>query len=239
MTVSLSIPDLWRETFAAGRAGMPLYLPIALAFVLLPNVASEALGPPLPRTPNELTSSVVFVHLLLPSLIGLVAQAAIVRLAIDSAQGAGRSVGDALGLALRAWPGVILAVLLAGLPTVGGFLLLIVPGLYIAGRLALTLPLVVADGAAPVDAVRRSWDMTEDNGWRIIGFVLSWAVLFVALSILASAVGAALASVLTAAGLPAAGTLVVSAVSGLVASVFTVFNAVGLATVFMRLRALA
>ncbi len=227
---------LWRQTLAGGRSGMALYLPVAAAFVLLPVVVIEALGPPQPRSPAELTVNQVLVYLLLPALLGLVAQAAIVRLAIDGATGTGRSVGDALKLALRLWPIALLAVALAAVPTSAGLLLFVVPGLYMAGRLAMALPLVVDGGVGPIEAVRRSWDMTDGNGWRIIAFALLWTLWFLALSVLAAGVGSAIGTVATAAGAPVVGTFLASIVGGLVSAVFTVFQAVGMATIYLHLR---
>lgn len=236
MTTPLSIAALWRETLAAGRVGMPLYLPVAAAFVLLPVVVTEAFGPPQPTSPADLTANAVFVYLLLPALLGLVAQATIVRLAIDARAGTSRSVGEALKLALRLWPTALLAVFLAGVPVSVGLLLLVVPGLYLAGRLALALPLVIDAGAGPVEAVRRSWDMTAGNGWRIIAFALLWTLWFVALSVLAAGVGSAIASVATVAGAAMVGHVLASTLGGLISAVFTVFQAVGLATVYAHLR---
>jgi len=236
MTAPLSINALWRETFATGRAGMGLYLPVAAAFVLLPNVLTEAFGPALPKTAADLTGPVVLVHLALPSLVGLIAQMTIVRLAVASRTGVSRSVGEALGLSLRWWPVLVIATLLAAVPTAAGLLLLILPGLYMAGRLAMVLPLVVEEGAGGVDAVRRSWALTEGNGLRIIGFALMWVGWFLALSVLAAGVGSGIGSVLTLAGAGTVGAFVVSLLGALVAAVYTVFSAVGVATIYLHLR---
>jgi len=215
---------------------MPLYLPLAAAFVLLPGVAIDLFGPALPKTPAELTPRLVLIALVVPSLIGIVAQAAIVRLAIDSARGIDRSVGEALTMALRLWPVLAVAVLLAGVPIGAGMLLFIVPGLYMAGRLALAMPLVVDGVAAPLAAVRRSWDLTEGNGWRIIGFLVLWTCWFLALSAIAAVIGGGIAVALKGLGAGAAGAVVASTIGGIVGALFTVFNAVGVALVYLRLR---
>lgn len=215
---------------------MPLLLPVAGAFVLLPNMLVEAFGPPLPRTQADLTGQVVLVHLLLPSLIALVAQLGIMRLTLDIVRGTSRSVAEALAVAARTWPFAVAAVFLTAVPIAAGMLVLIVPGLYMAGRLALALPLVLDGGAGPVDAVRRSWDATDGNGWRVIGFILMWAFWFIALSFLAAGVGAALGTVLTAAGAPAVGSFVVSLLGGAAAAIFSVFQSVGTALIYERLK---
>ncbi|QYE35001.1 glycerophosphoryl diester phosphodiesterase membrane domain-containing protein [Polymorphobacter sp. PAMC 29334] len=236
MNYQISITGLWRETFAAATTGMRLYLPIAAAFVLLPGVAIELFGPALPKTPAELTPNLVFSALVLPSLIAIVAQAAIVRLAIDKASGIDRSVGEALLVALRLWPLLVVALLLAAVPIGAGLLLFIVPGLYMAGRLTLAMPLVIDGVVAPIAAVRRSWELTEGNGWRIIAFTIMWAAWFLALSAIAAIIGGGVATALNGLGAGAAGAVISSVIGGVVGALFTVFNAVGIALIYLRLR---
>lgn len=274
----LSFAALWRDTIADTRALLPLAWPVAAAFVLLPQVAVELLGPPLPapqaaraapatRTahsaaaasavpatslrrpapaaplrqpaiaalPTVFTPRVVFIDLVVPSLIALVAQGTIVRLALDRRGGVQRTVGEGLTAALKAWPPIVIAVLLAAMPVAAGLLLLIVPGLYVAGRLGLTLPLVL-DGARPVAAIERSWALTAGNGWRVIGFTLLLGGWFIGLSTAAAIVGGATASLLGAAGAAAIGAVAASVLGGVVAAVFAVVNAVGLATMYRLLR---
>lgn len=235
MNAPLSIATLWRETFNGGRASMSLYLPIAAAFVLLPGVLIDRFGPQPPKTAAELTPHLVFWALVVPSLIGIVAQAAIVRLEIDRRANRSRSVGEALAVALRVWPVLVVALVLAAVPTGIGLLLFIVPGLYLAGRLAMVLPLVTDGSAGPLAAVERSWRLTEDNGWRVIAFTALWAVWFLALSAVAAVIGGGIATGLAAAGAGSAGAIVASIIGGFVAALFTVFNAVGLAAIYARL----
>ncbi len=237
MAYTLPIAALWRDTFAAARTGMSLYLPLAAAFVLLPGVAIDLFGPALPKSPAGLTPHVVFVTLVVPSLIGVVAQAAIIRLAIDRARGIDRSVGEALLMALRLWPLLVVALFIAGVPIGAGLLLFVVPGLYMAGRLALAMPLVVDGLGSPVAAVKRSWEMTDGNGWRIIAFLILWTGWFLALSAIAAVIGGGIATALSGLGAGAAGAVVASTIGGIVGALFTVFNAVGVAQVYVRMRA--
>ena len=259
VTRPLVLAALWRDTLADTRALLPLALPVAAAFVLLPGVAVELFGPPLPApalaAPGTaatgtlggpvarhaapalppVASNAVAVDLLLPSLIGLVAQLAVVRLALDRRRGVARSVGEALATAFRVWPFAVLAVLLGSVAVVPGLLLFVVPGLYIAGRLTPAVAFVV-DGTGPVAALEASWALTAGNGWRTIGFTLIFAGWFVIVSFAAGAVGAGLAALLAAAGAGGAGAVVASALDGLVAALFTVVNAVAVATVYRTLK---
>ncbi len=232
----LSFAALWRDTLTDTRALLPLALPVAAAFVLLPDVAVDLFGPPLPTTPAGMTPNVALIDAVLPSLIGLVAQLAIIRLALDRRRGQSRSVGEALAAALRAWPFAVVALLLSAVAIVPGLIALLLPGLYLAGRLSPAVPLVV-EGAGPVAAVEASWALTEGNGWRVIGFTLAAAGWFFILSAAAGVVGSGAANLLKAAGAGGVGAIVAATVDGAVAALFTVINAVVLATVVRQLKA--
>lgn len=236
MTAPLAFPALWRDTLADTRALLPLALPVAAAFVLLPGVAIDLFGPPLPKTALAMTPNVVLIELVLPALIGLVAQLAILRLALDRRRGVTRSVGEALTAAFGAWPLAVVALLLGAGPIALGMLALVVPGLYLAGRLTPAVALVL-DGTGPVAAIERSWALTEGNGWRVIGFTLMLVGWFVVLSAAGGAVGAGVVALFRAVGAGGAGAVVASTIDGAIAALFTVVNAVAVATVVRMLRA--
>lgn len=232
----LVLAALWRDTLADTRALLPLALPVAAAFVLLPGVAIDLFGPPLPKTALAMTPNVVLIELVLPALIGLVAQLAILRLALDRRRGIARSVGEALTAAVAAWPVAVVVLLLGAAPVALGMLALVVPGLYLAGRLTPAVALV-ADGAGPVAALEQSWALTAGNGWRVIGFTLMIVGWFFILSAAGGAVGAGAMALLKAAGTGGAGAVVASTIDGGIAALFTVANAVAVATVVRMLQA--
>ena len=53
-----------------------------------------------------------------------------------------------------------------------GFVLLIVPGIILACRLAFVSYLVMDKNMEPVAAVEKSWEMTKGHGWQIFGMGL-------------------------------------------------------------------
>ncbi len=61
----------------------------------------------------------------------------------------------------------VLASFLVGLIISAGFLLLIVPGIYLACKLAFTPYLVVDRRMGATDAMRESWRMTRGHGWTV------------------------------------------------------------------------
>jgi len=67
---------------------------------------------------------------------------------------------------------VVLAALLAGSIIFIGFILLVVPGIVFACRLAFVPYLVMDKKIDPVKAVEESWRLTKGYGWRIFGMAL-------------------------------------------------------------------
>lgn len=74
---------------------------------------------------------------------------------------------------------VVRANLLSGVLVLFGIVLLIVPGIWIACRLAFVSYLVMDQGMGPVEAVKESWRMTDGHAWKI--FVLGIVSFFIAL----------------------------------------------------------
>lgn len=87
------------------------------------------------------------------------------------------TVADDLGKALRLFLIFLLANILTGLATFAGFLLLVIPGLYVACRLIL-VPMIIADHSErnPIEALKKSWDRTKDNGFSILLLILIIAI---------------------------------------------------------------
>ncbi len=88
------------------------------------------------------------------------------------------TVADDLGKALRLFLIFLIANILTGLATFAGILLFIIPGLYVACRLIL-VPIIIADHSErnPLEALKKSWESTKDNGFSILLLVLMIAVI--------------------------------------------------------------
>lgn len=88
------------------------------------------------------------------------------------------TVADDLGKALRLFLIFLIANILTGLATFAGILLFIIPGLYVACRLIL-VPIIIADHGErnPLEALKKSWESTKDNGFSILLLVLMIAII--------------------------------------------------------------
>ncbi len=74
-------------------------------------------------------------------------------------------------------PGVI-AALLTGLITLGGLILLIIPGLYLGMLLFFSLHAVVIEGKSPMDALHASKGLVQGRWWQVFWRIFIPALLF-------------------------------------------------------------
>jgi hypothetical protein len=201
----LSIEDSlqWTQRFVARE--WKLLLPVAFAFLALPQLALDLLLPArieaqfatiTPATVGPLLTSAPWLAPVaaLVQLIAFFGGLAIVALALVPRV----SVGEALLLALRrflifvaALILVVLAVSLAAsfveiifrlarlsLPSVRGVLvgILFGIGLVASVRLIALAPVVVASRAGPIAAIQLAWELTAGAFWRLAGAMLVYAI---------------------------------------------------------------
>jgi hypothetical protein len=100
-------------------------------------------------------------------------QGALVALVQDVRDGrADRSVGETYSAVQPSLPALIVAGLIAGIAIGIGFLLLVVPGLFLLTFLSMLVPVIVIEGKSAGDSFRRSWDVVSGNGWPVFGLIL-------------------------------------------------------------------
>jgi uncharacterized membrane protein len=63
-----------------------------------------------------------------------------------------------------------LASIIEGLIVIGGFILLVIPGIFFALRLQYTCYLVVDRNLSPIEAIKTSWKITRGNAWKLFFF---------------------------------------------------------------------
>ena len=122
---NLSITGAWNETMAFMKRESGLVLPVAFLLVALPGALLQIVMPPPPAAgqPPELGLWLLLVPVV--AVAGMVGSLAISYLALRP----GTSVGEALQVGLRRFLPLFLATLVVGC----GFLLLLIPLIFIAG----------------------------------------------------------------------------------------------------------
>lgn len=142
------------------------YMLLAYAYGLYaydPNGDPEALGPAL---------GVIGIGLLGTLVVQPLTNAASTKLIVDRYRDRPTSIGRSFQVALRLLPGLLGAVLLGGLFTTIGLILLVIPGIYLAVRFALVAPVVVVERRGGPTALNRSGKLVHGSGWKIFGLFL-------------------------------------------------------------------
>jgi len=116
-------------------------------------------------------------ELLIPTIVSYLVvapliAAATIHLLRGLADGTRPHAGQSIQAGLDVFAPVFLAVLLAGLGTALGLVLLIVPGIYVAVRWFFVPQAVVIDNARSTEALRASWRLTNGFWFRTFGIVI-------------------------------------------------------------------
>jgi hypothetical protein len=166
-------------------AGVFIFLPALLTSYFLPQPQGEQQQ----MLANMIAYFQANAHwLLLGRLFGMVGTIAILLLVFRSGVTVGSAIASGFSLLLFYFVATLLSGLLIGF----GMVLLLVPGLYLLGRLTPIGVVVVAEEQRnPVEALRRSFDLTKGRGWSVLGLVLLVAIAgFVAVAATVAVFGA-------------------------------------------------
>jgi hypothetical protein len=104
---------------------------------------------------------------LLSFLLALVFQGAVLVREIAIVRGDDScTIGRAVAGSLRRLPGMFLGSILFLLAITGGTIALIIPGIWLWGRLQLWTAALFVEDASAIDALGSSWKLTRGNWWR-------------------------------------------------------------------------
>jgi hypothetical protein len=90
---------------------------------------------------------------------------------LDLSSGVSPSFGSVFTQALRVLPVVAAAEIVAGLSEFAGFVIFVLPGIYLAVRLAVAAPVAAVERTNWIDAIRRTMALTRHNFWRVLGLL--------------------------------------------------------------------
>ncbi len=110
-------------------------------------------------------------------------QGALTRASVDDLSHKGVSLGAALGDGLRYFFPLFIVALLVGLGVLVGFFFLVVPGLILIVRWAVSAPAAVIEREGPSHSIGRSAELTSGYRWAVFGLVLLYLVFAYAVSI--------------------------------------------------------
>ncbi|HEX9966973.1 MAG TPA: YciC family protein [Solirubrobacterales bacterium] len=182
----VSAGDVVGEAFSIYRDNLGALLGSAIAVFLVVGLLSALL---------ENTDSVALA--LIGALIGLAGHALytgfVVKLVQDVRDGRrDDTVGDLFSAAAPAILPLIVFGILYAIGVGIGFLLLVVPGLFLLTFWSLGPPAIVVERVGPIEAFRRSWRLVKGEGWSVFATLLVVLLIVLGVGIVLGIVAAAI-----------------------------------------------
>jgi hypothetical protein len=223
----------WADTVKLTRTHWAALIAIAGVFNFLPTLLVNHFYP-MPEPPADGDFQARFqlmvdyyransLVVILQSFVVMAGSAAMLRLVFAR----GGTVGSALLFAITLLPVYSILIVLTNLAVGFGFVLLVVPGLYIWGRLLPAAPAMVAEERRnPIDALKRGFELSEGHGWLIVGLYLLVMIPGTILVLVTSQLSGILFILVAGQELGMLlGMIVLCAVSALVATILTMLTA--------------
>jgi len=182
----LSLGEILDRTFSLYRRNFLLFVGITAIPQLL--VLAFNVSQPLWRTTStpKAVSAGLGVFLIVGAIVGFIvyigaylfAHGATVFAVSDLYLGRSTSIGASLRR-MKGQAGLLFGVLLLnGLATLAGFILLIIPGFYVACRLITSVPAALLEQLGPSESLSRSFALTKDNAGRAFVIYFLYLALF-------------------------------------------------------------
>jgi hypothetical protein len=205
----LSLSRAWEETSAVLARDGRLFVAVALALFVLPGLILSVSMPV--AEPGKLPPAGAWIAVAIAvTLIWTIFQLAVLRLAMEPHV----SVGEAIVHGARRLLPYIAAMLCWALPilVVGsllssflveneanppvaaslGLLLLTAVGTFLGVRMMLSSAVASAENIGPIAILRRSWELSRGNWWRLFAFLLLFVVAALCLVIAAGSIASLL-----------------------------------------------
>ena len=202
------------------------YVPLALLQLMVPAVeAGDDFA--IFATGSGLLLLVAYV-LLIP-----IASAAVVYGVFQGLRGRPATIGQCLSVAAARWPAIIGLAILTVMVVGIGYLLCVIPGVVLTYGLFIAGPVLIVERLDPVDAMRRSWELTD--GYKLILFFLALAIGILQLAV-SIPISLAFGTDPLGDGPTPAGFGLYQVLEGLVIVIFTAFNAIAAGVAYHDLR---
>jgi hypothetical protein len=177
----MRIGEILRTALQLYRRHWRTLLAIA-AVVVVPFTLLQYLFGDLLRARGEVTSNGVVIETetwaagaaalvaaLAAAVMFLVLTGAITRAVAAEVAGEDPGVEQSYRFGFHRFWSVLLVSVLVGLAIVGGLILLIIPGIYIGVRLAVSIEALVVEGRRGTQAMGRSWELVGGHWWHAFG----------------------------------------------------------------------
>lgn len=180
MQPKLSVGETLGEAFSIYRSQAGVLLPVAFWLFLGVAILEAVIGESL---------AIIAVALLTLALVFLY-QGMVVGLVRDVRDGRrDNSIGELVRSVVPVLMPLIGAGLLTAIGIVFGFVLLVVPGVYLLTIWAVTAPVIVVERRGVFEALGRSRQLVRGNGWPVLGTFLVAILIGLVVTLILTAVG--------------------------------------------------
>jgi hypothetical protein len=167
----------------------------------------------------------------LANLIGAyLLQAMVLKAAINGFNGKSTTFDSAFDVALRMALPLFGLAILVGLGMIVGFILLVVPAIFLAVIWSVAAPVLVAERRDVMESLKRSTDLTKGHRWSVFALLLIYVVLWWLIAIVVGGL------VLATGGLRGDANMLRVFINPLVNIVSTVIASAGVASLYYELR---
>ena len=239
MAQKLDFSDAWSDALALISAHKEAALAIAGVFIFLPQVALGYFAGQMDTAGVETSDQMMAMYeswfaangllLVIGTLVSLIGSIALYVIFLRGQQ----TIGEALATSVKLFIPFFLLGLLTSIAVVIGFIFLIIPGIYLAIKFTLGGTVIAAEDVTnPIEAMKRSWQLTKGNSLRLFFFLL---IIIVVGIIAAAAVGAVIGIPISLL-LPAEAALFANnLISSITSTIFTVVLAAVYAAIYRQL----
>lgn len=166
----LGVGEIVDATFTVYRRRFGPMFTIALVLVFIPFLVSLVGGCSLDAGgTTTCTSPIGWLGYIAGGIGTLVAGTAAVLVAAEAYADVPSDWRRAMRIGLRRTLPIIGATIVAAVLIAIGFVLLVVPGIFVAVSLAVVWEALIIEGVGPMEAIKRSWRLVAGERWRVFG----------------------------------------------------------------------
>jgi hypothetical protein len=178
----LSLGEILDRTFSLYRRHFLLFMGITgipQVLVLALNLSQTALQFTIPGAQRDLSLTLAFLALYIPIVVVayLFSQGGAIIAVSDLYLGRPITIMESLRRVWEELGSLLGVIILNGLALLGGFILLIIPGIYLACRLLVCVPAALIEKRGPRDSLSRSFNLTRGSAGRAFVILLLYVAL--------------------------------------------------------------
>lgn len=168
-----------QNTFAAVAGNAAVFFGAAVVLVGLPSaMLAFGQGAALNGSQSFGSSALLMVAGWILNLIGtFLLQGMVVKAAVNGFNGKTTTLGDAFDVGVRMFLPLLGLAIVAGLGTLLGYILLIVPGVILTVLWSVAAPVVVVEKRGVLESLQRSRDLTRGHRWSVFGLMVIYVAL--------------------------------------------------------------